>query len=223
MPEVSNKKDAWDRLMALATILIPAAIALAGHFVAQGLKQAEISSEDRRADQSHEIAEANTKIAQANFISTMMKSLTSSDQQERLLAVQAVLIAMPEQGPVLVRTIAENDASESVKAKTKTSMEQTVELLIHNLFSENAQLRKAAAQSLIQGYRNESNVVLKLVNFANRNMENKNGIYNTVVVLNEFSIRALEANKQEVLEFIKHISGSKTKAKANALARRLGE
>lgn len=68
MPDTPNKKDVWDRVTALATILVPAAIALAGHFVAQGLKQAEISSEERRAEQSRSIAEANTKIAQASLI-----------------------------------------------------------------------------------------------------------------------------------------------------------
>jgi hypothetical protein len=33
MPDVAQKKDIWDRLTALATILVPAAIALAGHFI----------------------------------------------------------------------------------------------------------------------------------------------------------------------------------------------
>ncbi len=113
------KKDVWDRLTALATILVPAAIALAGHFIAQGLKQAEISSEERRAEQSHVIAEANTKIAQASLINTMMKSLTSTNPQERKLAVVAVLIALPEQGPILVQTIAQSDEDKTVQAAAR--------------------------------------------------------------------------------------------------------
>jgi len=120
MPEAPNNKDVWDRFTALATILIPAAIALAGHFIAQGLKQAEIRSEDRRAELSHSIAETNTKIAQASLINTMMKSLTSADPQERKLAVQAVLIALPEEGPVLARSIAENDEDKSVQPPQRT-------------------------------------------------------------------------------------------------------
>jgi hypothetical protein len=124
MPEASNKKDLWDRLASLATILVPAAIALAGHFIARGLKQAEISSEERRAEKSRSIAEANTKIAQASLINTMMKSLTSSNPQERKLAVEAVLIALPEQGPVLVRTIAQYDEDKTVQTAAKTSLQQ---------------------------------------------------------------------------------------------------
>jgi hypothetical protein len=97
VPDEPQQKDIWDRLTAIATILVPAAIALAGHFVAQGLKQAEISSEDGRAEQSRVIAEVNTKIAQTNLVNMMMRSLTSADLQERKVAVEAVLIALPEQ------------------------------------------------------------------------------------------------------------------------------
>ena len=224
MPEAPNKKDVWDRLTAVATILVPAAIALAGHFIAQGLKQAEISSEERRAEQSRSIAEANTKIAQASLINTMMKSLTSSNPQERKLAVEAVLIALPEQGPVLVRTIAQYDDDKTVQAAATTSLEQRVGTLIRDIFSEDARVRIGAAQELIQGWRNEPNAVLALLDFATRNKENSNGVYNTVVVLSEFSMRALEAHKQRVLEFIKlaKATGSKTDAKATALLKRLG-
>ncbi|MEJ2361756.1 MAG: hypothetical protein P8Z75_10065 [Gammaproteobacteria bacterium] len=224
MSDAQNKKDTWDRLTALATILVPAAIALAGHFIAQGLKQAEISSEDRRAEQSHLIAEANTKIAQASLINTMMKSLTSSNPQERKLAVQAVLIALPEQGPILVRTIAQSDEDNTVKAAARSSLEQRVSSLIRELFSEDARVRIGAAQDLIQGWRNEPGVVLALVKFATQNKDNSNGVYNTVVVLNEFSLRALQAHKQEVLNFIEvaKATGSRTAAKATELAKRLG-
>jgi hypothetical protein len=224
MPDTPNKKDVWDRLTALATILVPAAIALAGHFVAQGLKQAEISSEERRAEQSRSISEANTKIAQASLINTMMKSLTSSNPQERKLAVEAVLIALPEQGPVLVRTIAQSDEDKTVQTAARNSLEQRVSALIHDLFSEDAQVRIGAAQDLIQGWRNEPNVVLALVDFATQNRDNSNGVYNTVVVLNEFSPRALQAHKQGVLNFIEvaKATGSKTAAKATALVQRLG-
>jgi len=224
MPDAPQKKDTWDRLIALATILVPAAIALAGHFVAEGLKQAEISSEERRTEQSRIIAEANTKIAQANLINTMMKSLTSVNPQERKLAVEAVLIALPEQGPVLVRTIVLSDEDKTVQDAARSSLEQRVRTLIHDLFADDAGLRIGGAQDLIQGWRNDPNVVLALVEFAIQNRANSNGVYNTVVVLNELSLHALQAHKQEVLNFLEvaKTAGSKTAAKATALGTRLG-
>ena len=224
MPEDAQKKDAWDRLTALATILVPAAIALAGHFVGQGIQQAEIRSEERRAAQAHSIAAANTKVAQASLINTMMKSLTSANPQERKLAVQAVLIALPEQGPVLVRTIAQNDEEESVRDAASTSLEQRFHGLVRNLFSEVADVRIAAAQDLIQGWRNDSSAVRALIDFATENSGNSNGVYNTVVVLSEFSTRTLQDHDQVVREFaeLARTQGPMTEAKARALIKRLG-
>lgn len=218
------RKDLWDRLTALATILVPAAIALAGHFIAQGLKQAEISSEERRAEQSHVIAEANTKIAQASLINTMMKSLTSTNPQERKLAVVAVLIALPEQGPILVQTIAQSDEDKTVQAAARNSLETRVNTLIRQLFSADPRERISAAQDLVQGWRNDPSVVLDLTTFAMQNKDNANGVYNSVVVLNEFSLRALQARKAEVLKFVDvaKATGARTAAVANVLAGRVG-
>ena len=223
MPD-APKKDVWDRLQAFATILIPAAIALAGHFIAQGLKQAEISGEERRAEQSHLIAEANTKIAQASLINTMMKSLTSTNPQERKLAVDAVLIALPEQGPTLVRTIAQSDEDKTVQAAARQSLETRVTSLVRQLFSTDARERISAAQDLVQGWRNDPNVVLELITFAMQNKDNANGVYNSVVVLNEFTPRALQAHKAEVLRFVDvaKATGSRTAAVATVLAGRVG-
>jgi hypothetical protein len=154
----------------------------------------------------------------------MMKSLTSSNPQERKLAVAAVVIALPEQGPVFVRAIAQSDEDPAVQAAANNSLEQRASALIRDLFSENAQVRIGAAQDLIKGWRNEPNVVLALIEFATQNRENSNGVYNTVVVLNEFSSRALQAQKQEVLDFIEvaKATGYKTEAKATVLLKRLG-
>jgi hypothetical protein len=223
MPDNPQQKDIWDRLTALATILVPAAIALAGHFIAQGLKQAELSSEDRRAQQSSAIAEANMKIAQAGLINTMMKSLTSPNPQERKLAVEAVLIALPEQGAVLVRTIAESDEDKTVQVAAKSSLEQRFSTLIRQLFADDARSRVDAANELIRGWRKEPNVVNALIEFANQNGDNANGIYNVVVVLNEFSMVALHPHKERVLKFaaLAKTKGSKTEVKAMALMRRL--
>jgi hypothetical protein len=225
MSDAPHNKDVWDRLTAIAMILVPAAIALAGHFVAQGLKQAEINSEERRAQQSHIIADANTKIAQANLINTMMKFLTSTNPQERKLAVEAVLIALPEQGPFFVRTIAQSDEDKTVQAAARSSLEQRVGTLIQDLFADDSHVRIGAAQDLIQGWRNEPNVVQALLEFATTNTKNSDGVFNTVVVLNEFSQSALQAYKQEVLNFLKIAKkiGPKTEAKAAALVTRLGD
>jgi hypothetical protein len=218
------KKDTWDRLTALATILIPAAIALAGHFIAQGLKQAEIESQERRAEQDRALTKANTRIAQASLINTMMKFLTSTSPQERRLAVEAVLIALPEEGPALARTVAQSDENKEVQAAAKSSIEQRVSSLLQDMFSSDGTIRKTAAQELIQGWRNDSATVFAVVEYALEHKTNDNGIYNSIVVLAEFSPRALAQARSRVVElaiFGKTV-GAKTDEKATILLQRVG-
>jgi hypothetical protein len=189
------------------------------------LQQAQISSNERQAQQANVIADANTKIAQAGVISTMMKSLTSPNSQERKLAVAAVLIALPEQGPVLARTIAQSDDDESVKLAATASLKQRVNALIRDLFAESATVRIAAAQNLLQGWQNEPNAVLTLVEFANQNLMNANGVFNTVVVLSQYSQGALQAHRDAVTEFLNAArkQGPQTAAKVTDVLRRLGQ
>jgi len=225
MADDSSRKDLWDRLTALATILVPAAIALAGHFIGQGLKEAELRGQERQAQQASAIAEANTKIAQAGLINTLMKSLTSPNPQERKLAVQAVLIALPDQGPLLARTIAQTDEDEAVQVAARSSLKQRADTLIRQLFADDAATRIAAAGELVQGWRSEGNAVGALLDAAFQNSDNDNGIYNVAVVLGECSPAALAAHRAEVVKFIDlaQAKGAKTAAKTAILSRRLQE
>ena len=216
-------KDNWDRLTSLSGILVPAAIALAGHFISQGIKQAEISNEMRRSEQSHAIAQANTKVAQAGLINTLMKSLTSSNPQERKLAVAAVLIALPEEGAALVRSVAEYDKDKGVKEAAKKSLDDRLLVGVKNLFSQDAMVRQAAAQELVQGWRSDPAVVMPLIDEAYKNRTNENGIYNSVVVLSELQTLTLLKHKKEIitfLEFAKNV-GPKTKNKVADIEKKL--
>lgn len=223
MSTASGGKDIWDRITALATILVPAAIALAGHFISQGLQRAEQANEERRAEQARVQADASTKIAQAGLINTFMKSLTSENAQERRLAVEAVLIALPDQGPALVRTVARGDADKAVQQAAQSSLSYRVESLVRGLFADEAAVRVASAQDLVQGWRNEPPAVAAVVEQALANRDNANGVYNAAVVLAEFTPRALQANREAVLRFAQmaRTKGPRTETRVAALLARL--
>ncbi|MEH6434044.1 hypothetical protein [Massilia sp. DD77] len=222
MANDAPQKSLWDRVTAIATILIPAAIALAGHLIAQGLKEAELASEERRAEQSRALMDANTKIAQGNLINTLMKSLTSDKPHVRRLAVQAVLIALPDQGPVLARTIAQSDESNEVQASARQSIAQRVDTLIRDLFAPQASARVRAAQELVSGWRGDAAAAGAIVQYA-RHPGNENGIFNAIVVLSDFSAEALAPHKPAIRELAEAARklGSRTEARVQVLLRRL--
>jgi len=97
-------KDMWDRVQVLSALLVPLAIAFAGFVFSQSSKQAEI-----------EVAEKNAKVSQAQLIHTFLDPLTSEDSQKRKIAVEAVLMALPEDGPRLVSLVQSTDPDKSVR------------------------------------------------------------------------------------------------------------
>jgi len=194
MTDAPTKKDAWDRTTALAAVLIPAAIALAGHFIGKGIQNAQIASQNATARE-------NLKIAQASLINTLMKSLTSSNPQERKLAVQAILIALPDEGPAFARTLAQTDEDKSVQASAERSIDQRIEELMRDMFGVDPSVRKQAAQQIVSGWRGDRTAVARIVAYATQNIANDNGVYNTLVVLGEFSREALLPNRERITIF----------------------
>ena len=223
MGKQGGDKDIWDRITALSAILVPAAIALAGHYIGSQIKDAEAARDQQRAADIRAFNEANIKLAQATFLNTIMKSLTSKSPNERKLAVEAVLIALPEQGPTLVRAIAAGDESKEVQAVAVRSLEERYMPLIRDLFAGTRPVRERAAAELVATWRNDSSVVGALVMFAKLNGSNSDGIYNTMVVLSEFNLRALQMHKPQIEELraVAESVGPKTAAKAAEVAKRL--
>jgi len=154
-----------------------------------------------------------------------MKSLTSPNPQERKLAVQAVLIALPEQGPLLARTVAQSDEDEAVQVAARSSLKQRADTLIRQLFADDAGTRVEAARELVQGWRSEGNAVGTLLDAAFQNSDHDNGIYNVAVVLAECAPAALAPHREEVQEFIAlaKTKGPRTAARTAVLEKRLAD
>ena len=224
MANGAPSRDKWDRVQVLAGLLVPAAIALAGHFIGQAIKEAEIASQERRSDLDRALAREGVRVSQANLINTLMKSLTSPNPSERRLAVQAVLIALPEEGPTLARAIEQSDSDKSVQDGARSSIGQRIDSLMQQLFSDDASTRKSAAIQLVQGWRNDPSAANAILDFASSRSTNENGMYNTAVVLLDFSTAALTANRSHVNAFISVAKkiGPNTAARATSLQERLG-
>lgn len=217
-------KDNWDRVTALATILVPAAIALAGHFIASGIQKAEIASQAQQADDANAIAATNTRVSQANLIGTMMKYLTSSNPQERKLAVQAVVIALDDEGRVLAKTIADNDVDPSVQSVAAASLDSRAQSLVHDLFSDEGPKRFSAARNLLDNWSNDARAAKLLIAEAQANLDNTEGIYTAIGVLSDFTASALKVNAAALRTLFANVAdpAQKTKNQIEDMKSRIG-
>lgn len=218
----SAGKPRWERWLAVAAILVPASIALAGHLISRELKQAEISTQDRRDALNQELARAQLRISQAGLINTLMHGLTSANPQERRLAVRAVLVALPEDGPALVRTVAESDEDKSVKAIAKTTLSNRFDDLLQAMYGPERSVRIQAAQAMISGWRGDSAAVGTILNYAEAHLDNEQGIFNTAVVLTDFTREALLPHQQAIRRFVEkaRVNGPKTEAQLGVLLKK---
>lgn len=122
-------KDHWDKFQILAALLVPASIAVVGFLVSTSLKDAEIVSAAKVAAGQEAIARINARVAQANLVKSFMDTLFSEEVRKRKLAIEAMLIALPEDGPRLVKIVSETDPDEDVRLFAKT--QQRIESLLN--------------------------------------------------------------------------------------------
>ena len=99
-----NPKDGWDKAQILSAFLVPVAITVVGYLFSQSTKEAEIS-----------IAETNARVSQAQLVQSFTSSLTSDNPDQRKIAIEAVLLALPDDGTRLVETVKEFDPDASVR------------------------------------------------------------------------------------------------------------
>lgn len=65
------------------------------------MKEAEIQSAQKLAVGQQTVARINTRVRQANLVKSFMDALLSAEPRKRKLAIEAMLISLPEDGPRL--------------------------------------------------------------------------------------------------------------------------
>ena len=145
-------KDFWDIFQIIAVLLVPASITLVGYLYSETQKQAEIRSSETIAAQQSETAHMQVRVGQAQLISTFMESLLSDKPQRQKLAIEGVLVALPEEGPRLVQIVSQGAFSADAQRAATSSLDQRRSRLIADAFSDDKPTRIRATTELVQGW-----------------------------------------------------------------------
>ena len=230
-----KKKDFWDILqILLGTTLIPVAIAVAGYFFSSSLKSAEIRSNEyltnmqvkldsMQAIQEEKLARLSIKVNQANLVSNFFEALLSQDLLRKKLAIEAILIALPDEGPKLVQIVSISDPASAVQSFAQESLNKRRTKLVNEMFHPDKDVRINAYNELFHGWRDDPEIIPLLVESSKENMDNADGIYNTALLFNQLPVKSLEAFEQEINEFIEEAEtvGPQTKKKTDQLQEKL--
>jgi len=196
-------KDRWDKFQILATLLIPAAVAFAGYYFSNALADAQRAAEDHRAQASQEVAEASTRVSQAELIATFMKSLLSDNKAEKSLAIRAVILALPEEGPQLVLAIQTSSPDQETRATARAALMERRERLVEDLHAEDEGARQQAAQALKAGFRRDPELAQQIAAAAEKNPEDEAGLVRSAEVLKAVPAEQMAGNPEVVMRLAK--------------------
>src|SRR5436309_8266076 len=139
----SPKKNRWDKLQVMSGLLIPLVIAyfafIQNKSNDENRKDAasiQLKLDSLQTDRQIAISKINSRVGQVNLVSNFFDALLSTDQSRKKLAIKAVLIALPEEGPDLVRIVSSSDDKDSIRTYAKTSLDTRRDLLINQMYSD---------------------------------------------------------------------------------------
>jgi len=178
-----SDKDRWDKFQILAALLIPAAVAFAGYYFSNALADAQREAENHRAQASQMVAEASTRVSQAELISTFMKSLLSENRAEKALAIKAVILALPEEGPQLVMAIQISSPDQETRATAHAALVERRDKLVEDLHAPDEGARQHAQQALVAGFRQDPELAQQIVSSAEKHPEDGAGFVRSAEVL----------------------------------------
>ncbi len=208
-----KKKSVWEILLGLGAVLIPATIALVGYLIAYRIEQGQLGVEETKVG-----------VDQSELIRKFMPSLISDDKDERELAVFAVIYAVP----VFERFFAKGDTGSDIERSVGYALDLVrndvrLNQLIEDLYAPASGTRITSAEEIIQVWRSDTTLVPQLLNYAEEHMDNENGIYNTVVILNSVDTTLLSREKDSVKSFLDKAQkvGPKTRSQIDRVRSRL--
>jgi hypothetical protein len=195
--EKKAKGDFWINL--ISAIILPAAIAISGYWFSEALKKSELQQSAEQQSAQLKVSLANQRLETFKFITPLIDLMSTGDPKKQAYVRHLINVLMPDDAPQLLQiAIASKDGNSQNLQKSLDSAQVT---LVKNLFSPNAQVRTST-----------------IINYATQHLDNGNGVYNSIVVLNNMHGRALKVHQKDVQDFANTVMGLKNMPKTVAAA-----
>ncbi|MDT3487535.1 hypothetical protein [Stenotrophomonas maltophilia] len=212
-----GKKDGWDVVSIVAAVAVPVSIAILTYFTHGATIRATAVREEAEQNRLRAQQHADSKLQQGELVLKFFEPLMGNDPKRSELAVQSLLVAAPDYGPMLVRVVASNPSPNADYAKQ--ALVERRDSLMREMFSDDAAKRIDAYGQLLSSWRSDEAMVAALVEYAMTNRSNPNGTYNALLLLNQVDRHTAIAKKHEIIELTNAVEsdGSKIHKLAAAL------
>ncbi len=194
----AKQKDIWDRFSQIGPILITLAVAAGGWVVTDMMKRMDVNATQRQMVIQENSARMSTRVSQAQLVSTFLNPLLGNDPDAQKLAIKALLIALPEEGPDLVQTLSSTTNDTEIQQFAASALDDRRSDLVDELFSTDDDLRSAAQVELAHGWMRDPQLPSDLLAAARQNMANTAAINAALSVFYSMDVDTLGQHRKDV-------------------------
>jgi hypothetical protein len=189
-----KRRDAWDIVNIIGTLLLPVAIAFAGYYYSLSMKAAEIASAERRAGADQEVARINSRVGQAGLVLQYLSELFNSDSKRRDIATKTIQSALPAFGSTILYSLSQSPPAPGEDAPAQqlvsTALDQRRASLVESLFAPTGAQRKTAYEELTSReapWHKDPKLIDDLIAAARRHIDDPTGLRNVAVTFRDVS------------------------------------
>lgn len=166
----------WTRLPALLAAANPVLLLVVGVYLNSSIDSAKLQIQEnsarlldlKTAAETSSIT-ARIRVDKVKVIGDFINDLTGPDDRRRRLAIETILIALPDEGARLVKAV-ESLGDSEVTAKdviaAKNALEHTRSRLVADMFAKDRTTRVDALHSLQRGWADDSIMIGQLIDRA---------------------------------------------------------
>ena len=173
--------------------------------------QVWVSIEQRRLSQAQTVQQYIPHLIREETRDLAIKSLINYFDDEYIIDV-----AESYKSTAMLNRLASSQ-DEKTREQARQALDEIASarsVLIQNIFGGDKAVRIQSANEIATNWRSDPLLVSELVDYAKRNFDNVNGVYNAAVVLNSLSVSNLRANAgdvEELIELVNRTNRNKTR------------
>ncbi|MDP9076683.1 MAG: hypothetical protein M3O71_04605 [Bacteroidota bacterium] len=224
-----DKKDIWDRLQAVGTACIPLIIAIVGWLFTNNYNESQAELQKIAFEKQNEVQNSQVQLSQAQLIRDLTQQLASNDKTVRDIALAAIIYSAPNLGKQVADIESKKDAASAALVQNLYDGKRID--VITGLFSTSAQSRLSAYNQIINNWLTDDQFLAdlivqskRLINTTDTLQDRNNGLYNAMVVFQNYSPVMLLKHKADLADLISSLpsSNSKTKDQGQVVLKSIG-
>lgn len=229
LDKITNKPvNIWEKVGILLGVLTPATIAGLGFYINSEINERELAMAEQRDIVAQAMAEKRDRVARLSLVPAFVDALSSNEPKKQLLAIRTIRLVMPEDGPAILEGVVDQDNSplnDAVKAAAKVELDGQISKWVTDLYSPDKPTRIFAFDAMTNSGVSPELIAPPLVEWSAKNLDNKDGIFNTLRYLNlkpdPAATFQLDPNTLKSLAESAKVNGPSTQILADEFIRKL--